>query len=57
MVEDVLIQYGAIGVTLAYFMFDKLKFQSALQKTVENNTVAMTKVYEVMTSCPTRQKI
>jgi hypothetical protein len=49
--EEVLIQYGAIGVCLVYFMFDKIKFQAALQKTVENNTVAMTKVYEVMNNC------
>ena len=49
--EDVLFQYGAIGACLVYFMYDKVKFQGAITKTVENNTIVMTKVYEVMSHC------
>jgi hypothetical protein len=49
--EETLIQYGAIGACLVYFMYDKVKFQTNMTKVVENNTIALTKVYEIITHC------
>lgn len=52
MIEEVLIQYGAIGACLIYFMVDKLRFQNSLERVIENNTIAITKVYEIIAHCP-----
>jgi len=49
--EETLIQYGAIGACLIYFMYDKVKFQGNIVKVIENNTIAVTRVYEVMNHC------
>ena len=49
--EDVLLNYGIAGVMLIYFMYDKIKFQASMQRVVENNTIALTKVYQVITKC------
>jgi hypothetical protein len=54
--EEGLIQYGAIGICLLYFMYDKLKFQSAMTKVIENNTIACTKVYEVINHCKQNER-
>ena len=56
-VEETLIQYGAIGACLVYFMYDKIRTTTALLKTVENNTIAVTKVYEVMQHCENKKKV
>jgi len=55
--EEILLQYGAIGATLVYFMYDKVKFQASITKVIENNTIAVTKVYEVINGCPKRKVI
>jgi len=49
--EEILLQYGAIGACLVYFMYDKVKFQANITKVIENNTIAQTKVYEVLNHC------
>ena len=54
--EEVLVQYGAIGVCLVYFMLDQIKFRPVVTKAIDNNTIAMTKVYEVMINCPLKKK-
>ena len=54
--EEVLVQYGAIGVCLVYFMLDQIKFRPVITKAIDNNTIAMTKVYEVMINCPLKKK-
>lgn len=59
MMEELLIQYGALGVCMLIFMgffyryyTDSKKFQDNLTQVVNNNTVALTKVYEVISLCP-----
>ena len=49
--EELMFQYGLAGAVIVYFIYDKTKFQSSLQKVIENNTIAVTKVYEVMNHC------
>ena len=55
--EEILFQYGAIGACLVYFMYDKVKFQASMTKVIENNTIAVTKVYEVITHCKNNIKV
>lgn len=44
--EEILINYGVAGVMLLYFMFDKMSFQKDFKMLIQNNTIALTKVYE-----------
>lgn len=55
--EEVLFQYGVAGAMLVYFIYDKIKSQAGLSKLIENNTIALTKVYEVLHGCKLKQKI
>lgn len=51
MMEEVLVNYGVAGVMLIYFIYDKVKYQQSIKTVVENNTIALTKVYEVIGKC------
>ena len=51
MIEEALINYGVAGAMLIYFMVDKAAFQKGMVKVVNNNTIALTKVHEVITGC------
>ena len=58
MMEDILIQYGAIGACLIFFMSFFVWYARDMKRVIDNNTVAVTKVYEIISHCPkTRQKI
>ena len=55
MIEEILINYGVAGAMLIYFITDKYiaqkennKYREEIKKVVENNTIALTKFYEVM---------
>lgn len=57
--EEIFLQYGAIGACMLIFMgffyryySDTQKFQQEFKTLVENNTIALTKVYEVVQHCP-----
>lgn len=59
MIEEVLVQYGALGACMLLFMgffyryyTDSKEFQGSIKTVVENNTIALTKVYEVIAHCP-----
>lgn len=59
MIEEIFFQYGAIGACLlgmSTFFYryykDNSKFQEKFLTIVDNNTVAMTKVYEIVAHCP-----
>jgi hypothetical protein len=45
------VNYGVAGLMLIYFIYDKIKFQAGITKLIENNTIALTKVYQVITRC------
>lgn len=51
MIEQAIADYGLAVGMIIYFISDKAFFQRGLQKLVDNNTKALTKVYEVMSSC------
>lgn len=58
MMEDILFQYGAIGACLVFFMSFFIYYNKNMQKVIENNTIAMTKVYEIINLCPrTNRKV
>ena len=50
-VEEMLMNYGVAGAMLLYFMYDKIKFQNSIKQVIENNTIACTKVYEIIKKC------
>ena len=57
--EEILLQYGALGACMLIFMGFFYKFytdsktiQDKFSIVVENNTIALTKVYEVVAHCP-----
>jgi hypothetical protein len=52
MIEEILLQYGAIGACLVFFMWFFVRYQTDMKKVIENNTIAVTKVYEVIEHCP-----
>ena len=49
--EELVVQYGFAGAVFVYFVYDQVTFKPAITKAIENNTIAMTKVYEVMNHC------
>ena len=54
--EEVLFQYGVAGAMLAYFAYVQIKCFPPITTAINNNTVAMTKVYEVMNHCKNSNK-
>jgi hypothetical protein len=64
MIEEGLLNYGAIGVSMLIFMgffyryyTDTKHFQELMRNVVENNTIALTKVYEIVQKCPRNRKV
>jgi hypothetical protein len=53
---DYLLNYGVAGAMIIYFITDKIYFQRGIQELVNNNTIAMTKVYEVVSKCHNSSK-
>ena len=57
---DYLLNYGVAGAMLIYFISDKIyfqrEFQRGLKELINNNTIAMTKVYEVVSKCHNSSK-
>lgn len=60
MIEETLNQYGALGAVIVFFMGTLtwiLKWvTSRLSQVVENNTIALTKVYAVINNCPNQNR-
>jgi hypothetical protein len=52
MIEEILLQYGAIGACLVFFMWFFVRYNTDMKRVIENNTIAVTKVYEVIEHCP-----
>jgi len=51
MIEEILIQYGVLGVWIAYFIFEKKKFQDKATQAIENNTIALNKISYIVENC------
>lgn len=52
MIEETLAQYGILGVWTLTLLYNSYKYQSETKQLIKNNTIAMTKVYEVVKTCP-----
>jgi hypothetical protein len=44
-------QYGVLGAWTASLVAERYLHNKKMDKVVENNTIALTKVHEVMTKC------
>jgi hypothetical protein len=57
MIEETLAQYGILGLWTITLLTERFMYNKKIQAVVENNTVAITKVYEVMDNCSRKRKI
>jgi hypothetical protein len=55
MIEEYLVNYGVLGVWTLTLLIERYKIQNRLNKIIDNNTQALNKVYEIMTSCPKKK--
>jgi hypothetical protein len=51
MVEEHLIQYGVLGLWTASLIYERFYYNREIKKIIDNNTIAITKNYEVITKC------
>lgn len=58
MMEEVIINtlsnYGVLGLWTMMLIYERFKQQKELKNTIENNTVALTRFYEVTKKCSRR---
>ena len=52
MIEEALMQYGVLGLWTITLLGERFLFNKKMSSVIENNTIAITKVYEVMNNCP-----
>jgi len=48
MIEETLIQYGVLGIWTLTLLGERYIFNRQMKKVVESNTIALTKVHEVI---------
>lgn len=51
MIEEYLINYGVLGVWTISLLVERYKNSNKLNQVIENNTIAITRVYEVINKC------
>ena len=49
---ELLSNYGTLGIWTLSLLYERYISGKKTQAVIENNTIAMTKVYEVIQSCP-----
>lgn len=49
-----LVNYGVLGLWTTTLLVQTYKYQKETKKLIENNTIALTKVYEVISLCHQR---
>ena len=64
MIEEMLLNYGALGACMLIFTgffyryySDTKKFQEKIIQIIENNTIALTKFYEMARGCSAKRNI
>jgi len=50
-IEDVLLNYGVLGLWTITLLAQQYKQQTKTNELINNNTTALTKVYEVLNKC------
>lgn len=51
MIEDALIQYGVLGLWTISLLTERYIYNKKMAALIENNTIACTKVYEIISKC------
>ena len=51
MIEDFLLNYGVLGAWTITLLVERYRNRNVLKKVIENNTIAITRVYEVIKKC------
>lgn len=51
-IEDVLLNYGVLGIWTITLLAQQYKQQTKTNKLIDNNTNALIRVYEVIHRCP-----
>lgn len=51
MIEEALINYGVLGIWTLSLLYERYISNKKRDVIIEHNTVAMTKIYEVMNKC------
>jgi hypothetical protein len=51
MIESALINYGALGIWTLTLLGERYFYNKDMKKIVQNNTIALTKNYEVIKEC------
>lgn len=51
MIEEILITYGPLGLWTATLLYERFKVNKNMNDTIKGNTIALTKVNEVMKKC------
>ena len=54
MIEEGLAQYGVLGLWTISLLIASYSYQKETKQLIKNNTIAMTKVYEVIKTCPAK---
>ena len=55
MIEEALIQYGVLGLWTISLLTERYIFNKKSSQVIENNTIAMTKVYDIISGCQKRK--
>ena len=51
MIEEALLNYGVLGLWTLSLIVERYKSTNQMRQIIENNTKALTKVYEVVSKC------
>lgn len=54
MIEERLADFGILGLWTVSLLIGSYKYQKETKQLIKNNTIAMTKVYEVIRTCPAK---
>jgi len=56
MIEEALANYGVLGIWTMSLLMERYIYNKKISSLIENNTVAMVKVYETITNCKKNKK-
>lgn len=56
-ITNQLAQFGVLGIWTISLLVEKWKQGTKTNQIIENNTTALTKVYEIVQKCPKNRKV
>jgi hypothetical protein len=57
MIEEALANYGVLGLWTITLLTERFIANKKTATIIENNTIAMTKVYDIISRCPRTRKV